>query len=434
MSSAPGIIGKINTLRREGAFDRRTRLNVRIIGSITLALSLVSIIMSYMNFTQRQFEMFAATVVLTVALICTFVLSLLTRDRKVIEIMYCAILSLLMIYFTLTGGNDGFAVLWTLLFVPFTVLIMGFNNGMSVGVFFEVFFIIVFWTPLKTSVSAFYSQTFLLRFPMLYTAFFALSFLAKYYFVTLGVSEHNAVFANEAKSEYLSRISRDLREPLDTILVNAKIGLKEEGQEERTERFNKILTSSGHISDIINDVVEMSNIEAGILKIKSEYVRVTNVIEECVEHFSERTTVKGIEILSSVDESLQETLIGDESRIRQVMRNLLSNAVKFTEKGQITVDAAVSERGPGKCVVTFTVADTGIGMSEEFLERVFTPFEQEDSYLSRKYQGSGLGLPISYNLVALMGGRMSVHSILGAGSKITCSIPFRTEADEDAPM
>ena len=421
----------ISTLKGDKADDNRAPLNIKVISSITLALSVVTIIMSYFNFTSRQFEMLAATIMLTVALICTLVLSLLTRDRKIIEIMYCAILSLLMLYFTLSGGNNGFAILWTLLFVPFTILIMGFMNGVVVSIFFEVFFIILFWTPLNSIVSAHYTQTFMLRFPMLYTAFNVLSFIAKYFFVTLGLSAHNALFANEEKNEYLSRVSQELRTPLDTVITNVSICLKEELSEEITDRLRKTLSSTSDMSDIINDVLEMAHIDSGVIEIKHEHMRLKPAIEECAQLFMMKIAGKEIAFINSISEDLPDVLIGDETRIQQVVKNLLSNAAKFTVKGNISLDVAVTNRSADECNVLFSVTDTGIGMSEDFLHKVFTPFEQEDSYLSRRYQGSGLGLPISYKLIDMMGGHLEVESQLGEGSRFSFAIPLEIAADGD---
>jgi diguanylate cyclase (GGDEF)-like protein len=146
---------------------------------ITLSLSIVTAVMSIMNYMQRQYEMMIATTVLTVILVIILIFSLVSKLKKVINLLLCIMLSLLCLYFTLSGGNDGFAILWTLLLPTTIMLLIGFSYGVSIGIFFEVFFIVLFWTPAGNLVSG-YEPTFMMRFPMLYTAFFMLSFLAKY--------------------------------------------------------------------------------------------------------------------------------------------------------------------------------------------------------------------------------------------------------------
>jgi CheY-like chemotaxis protein len=130
-----------------------------------------------------------------------------------------------------------------------------------------------------------------------------------------------------------------------------------------------------------------------------------------------------------VDSEIPPTLLGDEFRIKQVILNLLSNAVKFTENGRVSLDIVCSEKADDGCLLTFSITDTGIGMSEEFLGKIFTPFEQEDSFLSRRHVGTGLGLSISHNLVELMGGEMKVESKAGEGSRFAFSILFGYTAE-----
>ena len=190
MSLKGNIKSIVDTIKYQDATQIQTQQSGRAMSVLTLALSAVAAIMSYMNYIQHHLEMMIVTVVLTVVLLCVFIFSLTTKIRKLIDIMLCILLSLLCLYFALSGGNDGFAILWTLLLPTITMLIIGFMYGVSIGIFFEVFFIILFWTPAKNMVSTYYSQTFMLRFPMLYTAFFILSFIAKYLITKQEITEH----------------------------------------------------------------------------------------------------------------------------------------------------------------------------------------------------------------------------------------------------
>ena len=240
----------------------------------------------------------------------------------------------------------------------------------------------------------------------------------------LVLTKDKALAANKAKSEFLSRVSHELRTPLNVILNMAKLGLNDGRLEESKERHQKIVASSSHLSDIINDVLEMSRMESGKTEIRPAPMDLRAVAQECIELLESKASEKNIALVSSVDPGIPQTLIGDEFRIKQILINLLSNSVKFTVEGQVSLDVTVVRRDDKSITLLFAVTDTGIGMSEEFLTKIFTPFEQEDSFLNRRYEGSGLGLSISYNLAVLMNGGMSVTSKLGEGSRFEFHIPF----------
>jgi len=243
-------------------------------------------------------------------------------------------------------------------------------------------------------------------------------------------AKDRALMASKAKSEFLSRVSHELRTPLNAILGMARLGLNDQQVEESVERFRKIVTSSSHLSSIINDVLEMSRMESDKLEIKREPMNIRSVIEESVELLLAQAQEKGIALTSSIASDIPEALVGDEFRVRQILINLLSNAVKFTIKGQVSLEVTIAEGGEDGVALRFAVSDTGVGMSEEFLEKVFVPFEQEDSFLNRRFEGSGLGLSISYNLAILMGGQMTVQSKLEEGSRFECVIPFASAGSE----
>jgi len=244
-------------------------------------------------------------------------------------------------------------------------------------------------------------------------------------------AKDNALAANKAKSEFLSRISHELRTPLNIILSMSKLGLNDENIEDSKERFNKIVSSSEHLSNIINDVLELSRMEAGKTEIRPAPMDLEKTVRECEELFAIKIAEKDIYLKVTIEEGLPKMLIADEFRIKQILINLLSNSIKFTETGGITLDVKGLDVKPDKLTICFLVTDTGIGMSDEFLENVFTPFEQEESFFQRKYVGTGLGLPISNNLAELMGGCLTVTSELGKGSVFVLTLTLNIADDEE---
>jgi len=248
------------------------------------------------------------------------------------------------------------------------------------------------------------------------------------------VTKDKALSASKAKSEFLSRVSHELRTPLNAILSMAKLGLGDQKIDYSMKRFERIVTSSTHLLNIINDVLEMSRMESGKIEIRYASMDIHGVINECVSMLALKAQENSNELLPRVDAAIPARVIGDEFRIKQILINLLSNSCKFTESGTIRVEAHCLEKSERDCTVRFTVADTGIGMTEAFLKKIFTPFEQEDSFLSRRYEGSGLGLSISHNLVALMGGAMDVTSEPGNGSCFEFSIVFEIASGEETEV
>jgi len=246
----------------------------------------------------------------------------------------------------------------------------------------------------------------------------------------LVLAKDNALSASKAKSEFLSRVSHELRTPLNAIMSMAKLGLGDKNVSMSLNRFEQIVSSSSHLSNIINDVLEMSRMESGKTEIRYAPMDIYGLIGECVSMLTLRAQENNNKLLPHVDDAIPARVVGDEFRIKQILINLLSNSSKFTENGTIRVEAGCIQNNGQECMVQFAVVDTGIGMSEAFLLKIFTPFEQEDNFLSRRYEGSGLGLSISKNLVALMGGTMDVSSELGKGSRFVFTLSFEVVTGE----
>lgn len=232
--------------------------------------------------------------------------------------------------------------------------------------------------------------------------------------------------ANSAKSDFLSRMSHDIRTPMNAIIGMSTIGQLKAGDPQAVRNcFAKIDTSSRFLLSLINDILDMSKIENGKMAIAEERFDFTAFFDELVSIIYPQAEKAGLEFEVHISAALERWYVGDELRLKQVLMNLLSNALKFTPRGgRIVVEAAEERRAAGKAVLRFDVRDTGIGMSEEFLTRIFTPFEQEEESAARNNVGSGLGLSIVYNLVQLMGGEVQVHSRRGQGAAFAVRLPL----------
>ncbi|MEA5084095.1 MAG: transporter substrate-binding domain-containing protein [Lachnospiraceae bacterium] len=235
-----------------------------------------------------------------------------------------------------------------------------------------------------------------------------------------------AQHASHAKSNFLSRMSHEIRTPMNAIIGMASLAANYVSDEKRTADYlNKILFSSKMLLNIINDVLDMSAIESEKLKIAKEPFDLKHLLNSISALYYSQCKQNNVSFELLLNDITYETLCGDQLRLNQILINLLSNAIKFTETGgKITLTATQIKTQSDNIFMKFVVTDTGCGISEEFLDRIFQPFEQNDATTAQKYGGSGLGLSIAKNLTELMNGKISVSSKLEEGSTFTVELPF----------
>ncbi|KAB2963485.1 ATP-binding protein, partial [Zoogloea sp.] len=231
------------------------------------------------------------------------------------------------------------------------------------------------------------------------------------------------------KSEFLANMSHEIRTPLNGVLGLARIGFRDSrGRDKARDTFARIVSSGQLLLGIINDILDFSKIESGKLRVESIPVDLGKVIREVLELMEERAGAKGLILRFRRGGSLPPSCLSDPLRIGQILINLLSNAIKFTDQGEVSL--GVSHEGEQ---LVFQVTDSGIGMSEEELAKVFAPFEQADNSTTRKFGGTGLGLTITRRIVELMGGVVTVRSRPGEGSCFEVRLPCVPTALPVAP-
>ena len=232
--------------------------------------------------------------------------------------------------------------------------------------------------------------------------------------------------ASISKSSFLSNMSHEIRTPLNAIIGMAEITKASVGNTEKTvSSVNQIIISSHHLLSLINDVLDMSKIESGNLDILSESFDLQEALGETLTIITSRCEEKGIIFENNVDQVPRVFTIGDKLRLNQVLINLLSNAAKFTaQEGRIVFSVKVLSENTENIRVRFSVEDSGIGMSEEQMSRLFKPFEQADNSIASRFGGTGLGLSISQSLIKRMGGIITVSSVMGKGSMFSFELMF----------
>ena len=232
--------------------------------------------------------------------------------------------------------------------------------------------------------------------------------------------------ANDAKRDFLSRMSHEIRTPMNAIIGMSAVAFNYLDDKKRTaDCLSKITFSSKHLLMLLNDVLDMSKIENGKLNIRQELFDLKNLVTSLADINYGLATAKGLSFEIVISGFKDELLLGDSMRVNQILLNLLSNAIKFTPKGgSVRLEIRMLRSASDKIWLRFIVKDSGIGMKKEFLEHLYEPFEQADNGIARKYGGTGLGMAITKNLVAIMDGTIEVESQEGAGTTFMVDLPF----------
>ena len=246
----------------------------------------------------------------------------------------------------------------------------------------------------------------------------------------LSIAKEAAEAANRAKSTFLANMSHELRTPMNAIMGMTAMALRRADDPRQHEQLSKVEQASQHLLMVINDILDISKIEAERLTLETTDFRLREVLDNLSSLVEQKAIEKGLRLQIDITPALQEqTFNGDPLRLGQVLVNLVGNAIKFTHHGSVTVHANLLDLMPGKAMLRFAIIDTGIGINAEAKQRLFAAFEQADNSMTRKYGGSGLGLAISKRLAKLMGGDIGVESQSGVGSEFWFTVRLDKTAD-----
>lgn len=237
--------------------------------------------------------------------------------------------------------------------------------------------------------------------------------------------------ASRAKSNFLSNMSHEIRTPLNGIIGLSNLLLHEKDESKREENLHMLQYSASNLLSLVNDILDLSKIEEGRIVLESMYFDINEILEQLGKSCHLNAKEKHLMVYTNFDPAVPRFLLGDPLRLHQILLNICHNALKFTRQGHVRIATKLLKKDEKMAYISFEIEDTGIGIPPQKLEAIFDRFTQADSYINRKYGGSGLGLNITKQLCQLMNGEITVKSEVNIGSTFTVNIPFEYRATED---
>ena len=400
----------------------------------TMMLCCACMFMFAVNVITNSTVMIAITGALAVWSLLNCVVYKKIHSMMILSVNILSAILVMMMYFVVSGGEDGFSIVWLLMAPPLGIFFFKLLYGGSFSVILGLLTTIYLWSPLH-ELGYPYSDTYLLRFPIVYTIELLVCIYINYTILLYRKRQvtllEMAQQASSTKSDFLANMSHEIRTPLNAVVGMCELVLRERDISDTVRDYCFNIQNSGRsLLSIINDILDFSKIESGKMEIINEPFNITSTVNDVINMAITRKGSKPIEIIVNCDPNIPAGLIGDELRIRQVMINLVTNAMKFTEKGCVAVKISMTGHDYG-INLSFSVSDTGIGISEENLENLFNSFQQVNTKKNRAVEGTGLGLAISRKFIKSMGGFINVSSVSGEGSEFRFVIPL--EVSDPAP-
>lgn len=388
----------------------------------------ISFLMSMVNAYVKSYQMAAVVGGLCAWFIVSYLIFFISKSRKWVVFSILVVLYFFMMFLMISGGENGFSVVWLFLVPPASMYVFSLYYGGIFSCLLGISITIYLWSPFR-EMGYHYSETFFLRYPLVYFAETIMCCVIQYRIIKYQQEQKvlvkQANSANQTKSDFLANMSHEIRTPMNAILGMCELILHEEDLSwiVREECMN-IHLAGKTLLGIINDILDISKIESGQMDLVNEAYSPASMLNDIINMTMIRKGDKAVDIMVDCSLNLPSELYGDEMRIRQIIMNFLNNAIKFTQEGGVILTVSARKETYGVNLI-LSVKDSGIGIKKENLKNVFTSFSQVDTKKNREIEGSGLGLAIAKRLIRQMGGFLQIHSEYGKGTEIRAVIPQR---------
>ncbi len=369
-------------------------------------------------------------------------------------IIQCFVYWITFVFFLYTGGTNGTSIFLFFLAVPVVFFFFNLSYGLIFNMVFFLIMLVYMYTPLREMGYQF-PEVYYQRLPMMFLVNVIMCSIAQYETIKAKIKQDNALEearrASEAKTDFLANTSHEIRTPINAVLGMNEMILRESAKAEKNaaedpekykESFSRIKNYAGNVDSagnnllaIINDILDFTKIEEGRMDIVEVEYQLSSLINDVSNMIYFKAKEKNLTFVTDVDENLPDRLYGDIVRVRQIITNILNNAVKYTDKGTVSLKVTgkkveLSSDGRPVLSLTASVTDTGIGIREEDIDKLFGKFERLDLAKNSTKEGTGLGLAITNMLVDMMGGDIKVESEYGKGSTFTVTIPQIVVSEE----
>lgn len=345
-----------------------------------------------------------------------------------------SVLIMITLQYLITGGEEGFSILWILLIPPFAIYILDLKKAIVFSAFIWLIVCAGLWTPLNAHCYD-YTRTFEIRFPILYAVEIVIAIMIKVKttwveqrrdeLLQLNIQYKNdAEKANRAKSDFLANMSHEIRTPINAVLGMNEMILRESCEEPILEYASNVDSSGKFLLSLINDILDISKIESGKMELVNAEYSLSSLLNDILQMAYSRAAEKEMKIMVEVSRDTPEHLYGDSMKIRQVLTNLMTNAIKYTNAGgTVTLTVSAVPMDEDHVRMQMGVSDTGKGIKEEDIEKLFDSFRRVDEKSNTGIEGTGLGLSISQSYIRMMGGELLVESEYQKGSYFHFTIP-----------